>query len=187
MNSKTLMVVGHPHWQYSVANKAIVEAYKELVPDVQISNVIIEYPDFKIDVEAEQQKLIDADNIILQFPFMWYGAPSIMHRWFEEVLAYGFAFGHGGDKLEGKRLFASFTTGTPEESYKKGGLQSYPLSDFMPPFIALANRCGMQWGGEVHTCGINTIAAFQDPAIMQQIKQECLRHANILEAMVKGI
>ncbi len=50
-----------------------------------------------------------------------------MHKWFEDVLAYGFAFGHGGDKVQGKRLIASFTSGTPADTYVEGGLQRMTL------------------------------------------------------------
>lgn len=106
------MIVGHPYWKDSVANRAITEEFTRINPDAVISNITELYPDGNIEVAAEQKKLLDADTIILQFPIMWYSCPSVMHKWMEEVLAYGFAYGHGGDKLKGKRLIASLP---PEE------------------------------------------------------------------------
>lgn len=177
------MIVGHPQWPISFANKHIVETFVSNNPSAVISNLFIEYPDGKVDVEAEQQKILDADTIVLQFPIEWYGAPSILHKWFEDVLAYGFAFGHGGDKVQGKRLIASFTSGTPGDSYVVGGLQSYPIDYFMYPFIALANRCGLKWDGYVYTGGM--MAAFADEQQLKRMASECADHAKRLSDKIE--
>lgn len=176
--SKTLMIVGHPQWPISFANKHIVEEFSRENPTAVVSNLFVEYPDSKIDVEAEQQKLLDADTIVIQFPIEWYGAPSLMHKWFEDVLTYGFAFGNGGNKVSGKRLIASFTTGTPEDTYVEGGLQTYPIEYFMYPLIALANRCGMKWDGYV--CSFGMMAAFADADQLKQMATACKDHATRL-------
>lgn len=180
-----LMVIGHPQWPLSFGNKIIAETFAKINPDAKISNLFVEYPEGKIDVEAEQKKLLEADTVVLQFPIEWYGAPSLMHKLFEDVLAYGFAFGHEGDKVQGKRLIASFTSGTPADTYVMGGLQSFPMDDFMYPFIALANRCGMKWEGYVYTGGV--MAAFADADQLKQIEGACVDHAQRLAEKIKGI
>lgn len=119
---RTLMIVGHPHWRDSFANRHIVDEFARLNPEAVISNVTELYPDGNIDDEAEQKKLLEADIIVMQFPIQWYGCPSTMHKWQEDVLTYGFAYGFGGDKLEGKMLVASFTGATPAEGYSRWGL-----------------------------------------------------------------
>ena len=68
------------------------------------TNYIKLYPDFKIDVKKEQEKLVKADSIILQFPMFWYNAPALMRQWFESVLEHGFAYGSKGKALEGKKI-----------------------------------------------------------------------------------
>ena len=77
---KILVIVGHPYWKDSVANRAIIDEFKRINPDAEISNISELYPDGNIDVTAEQKKLLDADTIILQFPIMWYSCPSVMHK-----------------------------------------------------------------------------------------------------------
>ena len=67
---KILVIVGHPYWKDSVANRAIIEEFKRINPDAEISNITELYPDGNIDVAAEQKKLLDADTIVLQFPIM---------------------------------------------------------------------------------------------------------------------
>lgn len=177
------MVVGHPHWDQSVANRAIVEAFALENPYAVISNLGAEYPEYKLDVAAEKMKLVDADTIVLQFPIEWYGAPSLMHKYFEDVFTYGFAFGHGGDQVTGKRLIASFTSGTPADTYVDGGLQSFTMDKFMPPFIAFANRCGMRWDGYVYTGGM--MGAFATPEQLKEMEAACREHAKRLTALIR--
>lgn len=63
-----LIISGHTDLAASVANKTILETLNERLPEAEIVKLDELYPDFKIDVEAEQQKLLRADIIVLQFP-----------------------------------------------------------------------------------------------------------------------
>jgi len=75
------------------------------------------------DVKAEQEKLLWADTLILQFPLWWYSMPAILKGWVDRVYAFGFAYGvgersdtHWGDRfgegtLAGKRAMLIVTVG----------------------------------------------------------------------------
>ncbi len=75
------------------------------------------------DVKAEQEKLLWADMLILQFPLWWYHMPAILKGWVDRVYAFGFAYGvgersdtHWGDRfgegtLAGKRAMLFVTVG----------------------------------------------------------------------------
>ena len=76
--SKVLIVLTHPNIESSIGNKEILENFKKLHPDAEIDELYKLYPDFKIDVKKEQEKLIKGDCIILQFPMFWYNAPALM-------------------------------------------------------------------------------------------------------------
>lgn len=76
-----LIISGHTDLATSVANKTILETLANRLPKAEIVKLDELYPDFKINVEAEQQRLIRADIIVLQFPVFWYSAPSILERW----------------------------------------------------------------------------------------------------------
>ncbi|MBR0646000.1 NAD(P)H-dependent oxidoreductase [Plastoroseomonas hellenica] len=115
------------------------------------------------DVRAEQEKLLWADVLILQFPLWWYSMPAILKGWVDRVYAYGFAYGvgehsdsHWGDRfgegtLAGKRAMLIVTTGGWEEHYATRGVNGpiedllfpinhgilyYPGYDVLPPFVA---------------------------------------------------
>lgn len=49
-----------------------------------------------VDVEAEQEKILAADAVILQFPLWWFGMPAILKGWVDRVFAYGLAYGFKG-------------------------------------------------------------------------------------------
>ena len=67
-----LVVSGHTDLNNSVANKAILERLENKLPQAEFVYLDKLYSDFQIDVEAEQEKLLNADIIVLQFPIFWY-------------------------------------------------------------------------------------------------------------------
>ena len=156
--TKLLVVSGHVDLAHSVANKAILAGLRKEFPNAEIDDLAELYPDYKIDVKAEQDKLVKADVIVLQFPFYWYSCPSIMRKWFEDVLSYGFAYGSSGKALAGKKLLVSFTMGAAKELYNRNGLEHFAVEEFMPQFTNLANLCSMQWCGYLCTGGYSFVA-----------------------------
>lgn len=114
------------------------------------------------DIAAEQQKLLWADTVILQFPLWWFSMPAILKGWVDRVYAHGFAYGVGehsdrrwGDRygegsLAGKRAMLIVTTGGWESHYSARGVNGpiddilfpiqhgilyYPGFDVLPPFV----------------------------------------------------
>jgi putative NADPH-quinone reductase len=183
--SKVLLIVAHPNIEESIGNKTIIENFKALHKDVEIDELYKLYPDFKIDVKKEQEKLVKADVIVLQFPFFWYNAPALLRQWFEVVLAHGFAYGSTGKALAGKKLILSFTTGSPVDAYKEGGIQNYTLDDLTKGFHQLANLCSMKWEGFV--CTGNLVFFLRDkPEELKKMKDRLKQHAEELLAKIKG-
>ncbi|HEJ8021698.1 TPA: NAD(P)H-dependent oxidoreductase [Serratia liquefaciens] len=114
------------------------------------------------DIELEQEKMLWADTVILQFPLWWFSMPAILKGWVERVYAYGFAYGVGehsdvrwGDRygegtLAGKRAMLIVTTGGWESHYAQRGINGpiddilfpiqhgilhYPGFEVLPPFV----------------------------------------------------
>jgi len=93
------------------------------------------------DVAQEQEKLLAADALILQFPLWWFGMPAIMKGWIDRVFAYGLAYGYKGEGnrhrygeggLHGKRAVLSVTVGGPAEDYSPRGING-PLEQLLFP------------------------------------------------------
>lgn len=93
------------------------------------------------DVVAEQEKLLAADAVILQFPLWWYGVPAILKGWIERVYAFGFAYGYsngtnehryGEGILKGKRALVNVLTGGPAADYGLRGING-PIDQLLFP------------------------------------------------------
>jgi glutathione-regulated potassium-efflux system ancillary protein KefF len=153
----TVVIFGHPYPKRSRAGRTLLAAIRDL-PNLSVRSLYDSYPDFGIDVEAEQQALREADIIVWQTPFYWYGVPSLMHLWFEKVLEQGFAYGEGGNKLSGKRVQWVTTTGTPRSSYRANGVHGHSFETFVPHIEQTARFCGMLWEPPIVVHGAHDIS-----------------------------
>lgn len=178
-----LLVSGHTNLKRdSVANKTIIEEFHRLMPEAELSLLDELYPDFQINVEAEQQKLVKADVIVLQFPVWWYSQPSLMHRWMEDTFQHGFSHGSKGKALVGKRLIASFTTGAPEEAYGEGGAGA----SVMPPIAGTAALTGMVLQEPVVTYGVS-YQTRANPEALADMVSRAKKHAEKLVEIIKKV
>jgi len=141
---KILIIYAHPNPQNSILNKALMKAAISL-EGVTVRDLYAQYPDFDIDIKAEQKLLEQADIIVFQHPFYWYSCPAILKEWFDVVLQNGFAFGDKGSKLKGKKWLSAITTGSNHQSYSLEGEHVYSINDFLRPFEQTANFCEMSY------------------------------------------
>lgn len=138
------IIYSHPYPTRSRAGRALLEGVHDM-PGVSVRSLYSLYPDFDIDVRAEQAALLAADLLVWQGPFYWYGVSALMSLWFEKVLAQGWAYGEGGTALRGKSVLWVTTTGAPESAYRRGGLHDHPFEAFLPAISQTARFCGMTW------------------------------------------
>jgi glutathione-regulated potassium-efflux system ancillary protein KefF len=144
IKTSTLVLAAHPNWRDSRVNRRLVEAARG-VAGVQVRDLYALYPDFDIDIAAEQDAAQQAALIVLLHPIQWYSMPPLQKLWFDEVLAYGWAYGHGGTALQGRDMWLAATTGGPESSYHPQNYNRYFFDAFMPPYEQTAALCGMRF------------------------------------------
>lgn len=136
------LVYAHPYPDRSRANRVLYEAVRTL-PFVQARNLYDLYPDFGIDVAAEQAALLEASVVVWQHPIYWYSAPPLLKLWFDKVLSRGWAYGEGGTALRGKRCQWAVTTGGDPDAYHPQGMHGFPFENFIYPFEQTARFCDM--------------------------------------------
>ncbi len=142
--SDVIVYLAHPGQRYSKVNRAMVrEAAK--VGGITRVDLYADYPRYGIDVEREQDRLIDHDTIVLQFPFFWYSVPALLKDWIDLVLEHGFAYGEGGTQLAGKRMILALTAGGPEGSYSESGYNRFGLRTLLTPLEQTAHLCKMEF------------------------------------------
>lgn len=138
------LLAAHPHWRDSRVNRQLLHAAQQLA-GVDANDLYASYPDYDIDVEAEQQRLARADLLVLVHPIQWYSMPPLQKLWLDEVLAWGWAYGAGGAALQGKDCWLVATTGGPESSYHPQSYNRYFFDAFLPPYEQTAMLCGMRF------------------------------------------
>ena len=91
------------------------------------------------DIKAEQERLLAADNVILQFPLWWFTVPAIMKGWMDRVFASGFGYGtsrtwkrYGDGVLAGKRAMIVTTTGAADTHLSDRGVNG-DINDLLFP------------------------------------------------------
>ncbi|EGU35938.1 NAD(P)H dehydrogenase (quinone) [Vibrio ichthyoenteri ATCC 700023] len=124
-----LVINGHPNLDKSFANAEILKLFAQHT-DWQLAHTA----DFAGDIATEQQRLLAADLVIVQFPLYWSTFPSVMKEWIDQVFTYGFAFGPDGSQLKGKKLLFSITAGATAQSYSESGFNFMPLEQYQRAF-----------------------------------------------------
>ncbi|MFL6663329.1 MAG: NAD(P)H-dependent oxidoreductase [Rhizobacter sp.] len=140
-----VVLVAHPTMEVSRVNRRLKKAAKRAAPRVEVRDLYRLYPDYLIDVQAEQAALAPARLVVWQHPIHWYGPPALMKLWIDEVLAFGWAYGPGGTALRGKDLWLAATTGGSQASYRPDAYNRYFFDAFLPPYEQTAALCGMRF------------------------------------------
>ena len=63
--NNVLVISGHPDLENSYTNKVILSRLEAFSEDIVVHRLDKRYPDFDIDVDAEQKALKQADVIVL--------------------------------------------------------------------------------------------------------------------------
>ena len=138
------VLAAHPNWRDSRVNRQLFDEARTQ-PGVHLQDLYGRYPDYDIDVAAEQANVDAAQLIVLLHPIQWYSMPALQKLWMDEVLRYGWAYGRAGTALHGKDLWLVATTGGPEGSYHPQGYNRYFFDAFLPPYEQTAALCGMRF------------------------------------------
>lgn len=158
-----LIIHAHPYPSRSRATHALLQAALTL-PEVTVHSLYERYPDFDIDIAAEQAALAEAHLTVWLHPFYWYSAPGLMKHYFDKVLALGWAYGgnsggnsgnsnsgnsnsndRDGRALHGKHCLWVPSTGGDHDAYRASGIHEHAFADFVKPIEMTARFCGMFW------------------------------------------
>ncbi len=141
---QVLILFAHPALQKSRVNRVLIRAVRNL-DSVTFHDLYEEYPEFDIDVKREQRLLLDHDIVVFHHPLFWFSTPSILKEWKDLVLEHGWAFGHTGTALRGKKIFVVITAGGRESAYQKEGFNRFTIREFLVPIEQTFRMCGMDY------------------------------------------
>jgi glutathione-regulated potassium-efflux system ancillary protein KefF len=144
--ARILVLCAHPHLEHSRVTRALARAAgNTALTGVEVRDLYALYPDYLIDVAAEQALLNQADLLVWLHPVHWYGMTPLLKLWTDEVLAFGWAYGPGGTALRGKDLWLVTSTGGSAQAYRPDGLNRYFFDAFLPPYEQTAQLVGLRF------------------------------------------
>lgn len=185
MKRNVLIISGHPDLKQSYANKAILNEVKRIMPEFKIHDLGALYPNFEIDVKAEQAELIEADIIVWQFPIQWFSAPAIFKKWQDDVLVYGFAYGATGKFLKDKKAILSITVGGEEHEYAEDNRFKHTIEEFILPLKETIPYCNMEYAGLVYSADMTYVdGAFKNERL-SEVQLRAASHAHQLIELIK--
>jgi glutathione-regulated potassium-efflux system ancillary protein KefG len=140
--SNVLLVVGHPDLSQSKANKALVDAVRDLA-HVTVHDLYATYPDFQVDADAERALLAEHDVIVFQHPVYWYNTTPLFKQWQDKVFTLGWDFTMDGfpSQLAGKKAVVAVTAGVPAEHYTLEGTNKTTLEALLGSWHATLRLC----------------------------------------------
>ena len=143
---RIVVLCAHPHLEHSrIARELARVAASAELPEVELRDLYALYPDYLIDVAAEQAALDGVQLLVWLHPVHWYGMTPLLKLWADEVLSFGWAYGPGGRALLGKDLWLVVSTGGSAEAYRPAGLNRYFFDAFLPPYEQTAQLVGMRF------------------------------------------
>lgn len=73
-----LILAAHPDLDHSRVHRAMLKALNGVAsPHIAVRDLYRRYPDYNIDVAAEQRALASARLLVLLHPLYWYGMPAL--------------------------------------------------------------------------------------------------------------
>ncbi len=167
---KVLVLFAHPALQKSRVNSQILEHLRGL-ENVTVHDLYQEYPEFDIDVAAEQDLLAAHDIIVFHHPMFWYSTPAILKEWQDLVLEHNWAFGKDGNALKDKMFMPLVTTGGPAEAYCAEGHNRFTVRQLLAPVEQTAVLCKMRYLPPYAVHGTHSITEEQIAKHAHKIKQ----------------
>jgi glutathione-regulated potassium-efflux system ancillary protein KefF len=165
---EVLVLLAHPQLEHSRANRTMQQAAQAAAGAgggrIAVRDLYALYPDYLIDVAAEQAALSRARLVVWQHPIHWYHMPPLMKLWVDEVLSFGWAYGPGGRALFGKDLWLVASTGGPADSYRPTSYNRHFFDAFLPPYEQTAALCGMRFLPPLLLHGAHRVAAAETAA-----------------------
>lgn len=130
MDTNILILLDHPDYVDSKANKAMLEAVKDL-DNVNVMDITKIEPTMENYMDA----IAGADVIVFQFPMWWFQAPAPLANWLDKVMLQ--LMDNPG--FSGKKLQVAVTTGSPTSFYTE------KLDAILTPYKEIAAYVGMSY------------------------------------------
>jgi glutathione-regulated potassium-efflux system ancillary protein KefG len=176
MSHSLLLLLAHPDFVNSKANKALVTAVQNL-PGVNFHHLDLHRQNGHFDVLSETVSLRKAEIIIWQFPLYWYSCPSALRDWQDQVLS---PIVYGPENfLKGKQVLVVFTAGARQTAFRAGDILGFTPDEMLRPLQMTTNAALMQWLPPFTVFGAGEMSA-------EALEKTCVEYRELVLGLVEG-
>lgn len=151
---QVVVLLAHPNIESSQANKALMDAIKDL-EEVAVYNLYEMHQEDAFNIDLWSKIIYRSSALVFQFPFYWMSAPSLLKKWQDEV----FTYLAKTPAVAGKALLVAVTTGSEYNAYRSGGRNNFTIDELLRPYQGSAIHAGMVWQTPVVAYGMGTADA----------------------------
>ena len=181
---KVLVISGHPDLENSTANKAIIENLTKKMPEITVHRLDKAIKDGYFNIEKEQELLLQYDTYVLMSPFYWFSSAIFMKTWINDI--FKDSFSHlDGNKLKGKNVVFSFTTGGPAEIYSHDGFLKHTVEELTFSIKTIAVYTGMNVLGYAISNDMQFEPETHGNEKIEEILKKAEKHADKIIELVK--
>lgn len=142
MAKNILILLSHPDFEHSVANKALINAVSD-IPGLTVHHLEKSERNGIFDLDREKELLRSANLIVWQFPLYWYSCPASLRDWQDQVLS---PIVYGSDNfLKDKFVQIAFTAGSRESAFRAKDIIGYTPTEMLRPLQMTVNASGMRY------------------------------------------
>ncbi len=153
-SNKTVVILDHPNYDLSNANRRFVEEMRKYPDDILIHNLQSCYPTGQIDASKEHCLIDNNGSLVFEFPLYWFTCPPKTKEWFDKVLTSDWAF-KNGNHLEGKKVAIAVTCGSEEAAYTAEGRHHRKVEEYLACMLRAFEMCKADYAGTFVLYGIN--------------------------------
>ena len=181
---KVLVISGHPDLENSTANKAIIENLTKKMPEITVHRLDKAIKDGYFNIEKEQELLLQYDTYVLMSPFYWFSSAIFMKTWINDIFKDSFSHLEG-NKLKGKNVVFSITTGGPAEIYSHDRFLKHSVKEFIFFIIDIANYTELNTLGFAISNDMVFASKVHGNEKIEEILKKAEKHADKIIELVK--
>ena len=166
--------------------KRIIRQIDRQMPEVEVRDIASLYPDFQIDVQAEQKALEESDVIVFQFPLVVVQFTCYFETLLKmKYLSLAGRMARMATLLWVSTLFVSTTAGGGDSFYKPGGANHFYIDTLLSPFEETALKARMIWHRAVRSHDMAYVPGIYHSE--KSVKARAKQHADELINEIKAI
>ncbi len=135
---KTLVLFAHPFLEYSNTHRELLRMY-DPAKGYHIKDLYEQFPDMHVPAFRERKRIVNYDRYIFHFPLIWFGVPSLLRLWMDEVSDADWLSGLAQNPFDNKEVFIIVTSRNKETSFTKEGRYGYTIEEMVSGLMVNLN------------------------------------------------